>query len=461
MNNIFEGIKKVHLVGIGGIGMSGIAEYLVKKNFIVAGSDMAASPVTRRLSKLGVKIYEGHNANNLSDDTELVIYTSAAKNDNVELVKAERLGKKTVKRAVALGHIINNKFVIAVSGTHGKTTTTAMIAKVLIENKYDPTVFVGGSIDFLDGGSSRIGNSEIAIVEADEYDRSFLQINSDIIVITNIDPDHLDIYKDIEDIKMNFKKFIDNSKKDLKIFACGDNINAVDILKDKKNKALYGFKKNNDKIIEDINYGKKGVSYRINDDYIQLRVLGEHNILNSAAAFLVAECFNIGDERFNESMQSFQGVKRRLELKFDKGIKIYDDYAHHPAEVKATLSAIRRVKPARVITVFQPHLFSRTRDFYKEFGEAFSGTDILLLAKIYPAREKEITGVSSEMILNEFNKKNKEGKYFEDKEKILDELDSISKDGDVIIFQGAGDITNLCSKYIKRVKAKSNWKVPL
>ncbi len=390
MENIFKGVKKVHLIGIGGIGMSGIAEYLAGKKYDIAGSDISAGAITRRLSKLGVNIFEGHSENNLSEDTELVIYSSAVKNDNPEYLKAVRLKKRLVKRAEALGNIINDKFVIAVSGTHGKTTTTAMIAKILIEGKYDPTVFVGGNIDFLDGGSSRIGKSNIAIVEADEYDRSFLQIKPDIAVITNIDPDHLDIYKDIEDIKNNFRKFIQNSKKDFKVIGCGDDENVIEVLKDFKNKILYGFRKSNEVVIEDVSFGKKGVSYKIGSDYIILKVLGEHNILNSAAAYLAAKNFNVSDENFNETMNSFKGVKRRLELKYDNGIKIYDDYAHHPTEVKATLSAIRKTGPTRVITVFQPHLYSRTRDFYKEFGEAFSGTDILLLAKIYPARETEI-----------------------------------------------------------------------
>jgi UDP-N-acetylmuramate--alanine ligase len=461
MDNIFRSVRKVHLIGIGGIGMSGIAEYLARKGFDVRGSDIIISPITRRLSKFGVQVFEGHSENNVNDDTELVIYTSAVKEDNPEYLKAKRLGKKIIKRAKALGNIVNDKFVIAVSGTHGKTTTTAMIAKVLIENRNDPTVFVGGNIDFLDGGSSRIGKSNIAIVEADEYDKSFLQISSDIIVITNIESDHLDIFKDIEDIKNNFRKFVDNSKKDSKIIACGDDENVTDVLKDFRNKTLYGFKKSNDMIITEAGYGKNSASYRMDGDFMRIKVLGEHNILNSAAAYLVGKEFNVTDEAFNETMKTFHGVKRRLDLKFDNGIKIYDDYAHHPTEVKVTLNAIRKTNPGRIITVFQPHLYSRTRDFYKEFGEAFSGTDILLLAKIYPAREKEIPGVSSNLILTEYNKLNKEGKYIEDNEKILDELDSITREGDVIIFQGAGDINNLSSRYVKILKTKSNWTIPL
>jgi len=471
MKNIFDSVKKVHLIGIGGIGMSGIAEYLGRKKYEVTGSDLTLSPVTKRLEKFKVKTSEGHSENNLSDNTELVIYSAAVSEDNPEYQKALRLKIKTVKRAEALGNIVNDKFVIAVSGTHGKTTTTAMIAKVLIESKMDPTVFVGGNIDYLDGGSSRIGKSNLAVVEADEYDRSFLQLRSDMIIITNIDEDHLDIYKDIEDIKNNFRKFIETGKKGLKIIACGDEKNVVDILKDLKNKKFYGFNKGNDYNIENISYGKTSISFSLDKDDIKIVVLGKHNILNASAAYLTAKQFNISEEKFNQSMETFYGVKRRLELKYHNGVKIYDDYAHHPTEIIATLEAINKSRPQRVITVFQPHLYSRTKDLYKEFGEAFSGTDILILDKIYPAREKEIAGVSSSMILGEYNesiirlgnagKKKDPGIYFENRELIMDELDKISREGDVIIFQGAGDVSDLCNKYIKRIKAKINWTVPL
>lgn len=461
MKNIFNNVKKVHLVGIGGIGMSGIAEYLVNKKLIVSGSDVTKSLITKRLEKFGVEISEGHIENNLPDDAELVIYTAAVSDDNPELLKAKRLNKKLIKRAEALGHIVNDKFVIAISGTHGKTTTTSMIAKILLDNKLDPTIFVGGNLDFLDGGSSRIGKSEIAVVEADEYDRSFHQLKANIAVITNIESEHLDIYKDIEDIKDGFKKFLDNSKKNVKVIVCGDDVNAVEVAKDIKNKVTYGFMKKNDYVIEDISYGKKAVSFIIDDNEVRLRILGKHNILNSAAAFLVAKELMIGDDRFNESIKTFYGVKRRLELKFTNDIKVYDDYAHHPTEVEVTLDAIRKNHKGRIITVFQPHLYSRTRNFYKEFAKAFAGTDLLYLAKIYPAREKEIEGVTSDLILSEYNKTGKEGRYIEDKEMLLDELDSTMQTGDLIIFQGAGDITDLCEKFVNRIKSKTKGKIPL
>lgn len=467
MKNIFDGVKKIHLIGIGGIGMSGIAEYLVRKDYEVTGSDMTKSLITGRLENLGIKIFEGHSGENLPDDTNLVIYSAAIKEDNPEYQKAVLFNKRKVKRAEALGNIVNSKFVISVSGTHGKTTTTAMIAKIFIENGFDPTVFVGGIIDLLDGGSSRIGNSEIAIVEADEYDRSFLTLQSDVIVITNIEEDHLDIYKDLEDIKDSFKKFIEKGKDDLKIIACGDDNNLRDTLKDIPGVNFYGLGKSNDTVIEHIDYGKHTINFRIKKDDLRIKVPGEHNVLNSAAAYIVSKGFGINYEKFNQTMKTFSGVKRRLELKYDNGIRIYDDYAHHPSEVMATLEAVRKQSPDRIITVFQPHLYSRTRDFYKEFGKSFELTDILILAKIYPAREVEIKGVSSEIILNEYykNKPGSEGTdsgfYFGENEKIFQKLEKTVKNGDVIIFMGAGDITETCRNYVQKIKNKSNIKVPL
>ncbi|HMQ67999.1 MAG TPA: UDP-N-acetylmuramate--L-alanine ligase [Ignavibacteria bacterium] len=467
MKNIFEGIKKVHLIGIGGIGMSGIAEYLVRKDYEVTGSDMTMSLITGRLENLNIKCFEGHNDDHLPDDTELVIYSAAVKEDNPEFIKAKRLNKKIVKRAVALGSIVNDKYLISVSGTHGKTTTTAMIAKILIENGIDPTIFVGGLSDFLDGGSSRIGNSNIAVVEADEYDRSFLQLKSDIIVITSIEEDHLDIYEDLNDIKNCFVKFVECSKENVNIIACGDDQNVRDTLKDISNVNYYGFGDENDTVIKETGYGSRGISFRINRDDLRIKVPGDHNVLNSTAAYLVSKEFGVNCEKFNQSMKTFFGVKRRLELKFDNGIKIYDDYAHHPSEVMATLSAVKKQCPGKIITVFQPHLYSRTRDFHEEFGKSFEQSDFLILAKIYPARETEIEGVTSELILNEYLKLKPgsggtdTGFYFEHKNLISKKLDEITEKGDVIIFMGAGDITEICSNYVKMVKEKSNIKVPL
>ena len=459
--NYFEGKKKIHLIGIGGIGMCGIAEYLNKKGFDISGSDAVSSQNTRRLANTGVNIYYGHNEHNLSDDSELVIYTSAVNPENPELIKARRLGINFIKRSEALGKIVNDKFLIAVSGTHGKTTTTAMIAKLLIDNKFDPTVFVGGNLDFLNDGTSRIGQSDYAVVEADEYDRSFHFLKPDIAVITNIESDHLDIYFDIDDIKDSFKKFLSCGKKNLKIIACGDDRNIPDVIKKFRNKTTYGFSGKNDFRISEVNQTQKKVNFYLKNRELIIKVLGYYNILNASAAYLTGQELKIGSENFNLSMKTFTGAKRRLELKYENGLRIYDDYAHHPTEVKATLETLRKIYKKRVIVVFQPHLFTRTREFYKEFGEAFSEADMLFLAKIYPAREEMIEGVTSELILNEFLKSGKRGYYYESEDEMIDEVEKICESNDVIVFQGAGNITDMCDKFVMKIKSKTKDIVPL
>jgi UDP-N-acetylmuramate--alanine ligase len=449
---ILSNVKKVFLIGIGGIGMSGIAEFLARQGYDVSGSDITLTSITKRLESFGVKIFEGHSENNLSDDVDLVIYTSAVKEDNEELIKAKRLNIKLIKRAEMLGHIVNDLFLISVSGSHGKTTTSAMISKVLIDNNYDPTVFVGGSFDFFEGGSSRIGKSKYAVVEADEYDKSFLTLSSNVIVVTSIEKDHTDIYEDVEDLKNNFKKFCDKRKARSKIIGYGDDKNVVEVLSSytKSEKIFYGTGEGNNVRAENINYIKQGVHFKTEGVDIEMIIPGEHNVLNALAAMIACKEVGINVDSFKESIKKFPGVQRRLQLKFDGKIKIYDDYAHHPTEVEASLKAIRKTNPERIITVFQPHLYSRTNDFYREFAESLIDTDILILAKIYPAREKEIKGVSSELIYKEYKKiSSKSVFYIDEFEKIKDKLNSIIEEGDVIIFQGAGDVTNLCDGYVK------------
>ena len=457
-----EAYEKVHLTGIGGIGMSGIAEYLAGKGVRVTGSDLRESVSTRRLERLGTKVVIGHSADNIPEDCELVIYTSALDEDNPELKRAKALGVKTIKRAEALGLIVNKYFLIAVSGTHGKTTTTAMIAQMLIEADMDPTVFVGGAFDLFDGGTSRIGKSELAVVEADEYDRSFLQLSPDILIITNIDPDHLDIYNDMNEIIENFRSFMKLRKPNGKIIACGDDVDVISAVRDEENVSTYGFNTRNKHQITDVSYEGSRSEYTIDGEMISLRVPGAHNVLNSSACFLAGRELRLSINTISDSLRDFRGVNRRLELKYENGLMVFDDYAHHPAEVKASLAAVKKFSHGgRIITVFQPHLFTRTRDFYKEFAESFAETDILFLAKIYAARETEIEGVSSRLILNEYFKLGKNGIYIEKTDELIDMLTDIAKDGDIILFQGAGDITGVCEKFVRRLVSRNSASLPL
>jgi UDP-N-acetylmuramate--alanine ligase len=457
-----ESYRNVHLVGIGGIGMSGIAEYLAAKGVKVTGSDLRETQITRRLRWLGAEVSIGHAAENVSPDCELLIYTSALDDENPELKQAKANGIEVMKRAAALGLIVNGMFVIGVSGTHGKTTTTAMIAKMLIDADMDPTVFVGGSLDFLEGGASRIGSGEIAVVEADEYDRSFLQLRPDIIVITNIDADHLDIYNDMNEIIDNFRLFIERRKNNGKIIACGDDPDVTAALKGFGNSETYGFRKSNGHVVSDLNFEGSRTEFSIDGHIISIRVPGAHNALNSTACFLAGRELKLSANMIGDSLRDFTGVNRRLELKYENGLMVFDDYAHHPEEVRASLDAIRKLgHGSRIITIFQPHLFTRTRDFFKEFAESFKDTDLLLLAKIYPAREKEIEGVSSRLILNEYFKLGKNGIYIENPDEIIETLESISKEGDIIVFQGAGDITGICDRFVKKMQSKNAGAVPL
>lgn len=451
---MFENIKNIYFSGIGGIGMSGLANYLLEKGYNVSGSDAIQTAITERLSAKGAKINYEQNGNDITKETDLIIYTAAVKEDNPEYSKGKELGIKMVKRAEALGNIVNKDKLLAVSGTHGKTTTTSMTAKIFIDADADPTVFVGGSLDFLNEAASRAGNKGISIVEADEYDRSFHTLRSDVIIITNIEEDHLDIYKDIEDIKESFKKFISVSKPDCTIIACGDDENIREVLeaaKDKK-KILYGFGNGNDEKITDVKTSEKRTSFNLNSEHIELSAKGRHNILNSSAAFIAAKLCGLDMNIAKKSLKEFKGVSRRLELKYSNSVTVYDDYAHHPTEVRATLEAIKSSGNSRIITIFQPHLFSRTRDFYKDFANALSDTDVLILSKIYPAREKEIAGITSELISKEMSK-DIETYYKEEKSEIFAELNRIKKEGDVLIFMGAGSITDQCKEYVEILKS--------
>ncbi|HEY3250427.1 MAG TPA: UDP-N-acetylmuramate--L-alanine ligase [Ignavibacteria bacterium] len=453
--------QMIHFIGIGGIGVSGLAEYFLSNGYNVSGSDISESHITKRLEGLGAKIYIGHSATNISSEVDTVVYTSAAKKDNPEIIRTKELGKKLLKRAEMLGSIVNKKFLIAVAGTHGKTTTTAMIGKLLIDAGFDPLIFVGGNVELFDGGASRFGKGKFAVVEADEYDRSFLTLKPDIAVITNVDEDHLDIYKDLNDIKKTFLKFCRLSKENAKIVYCGDDSNINDFINNTdKGKFSYGFDDKNYLRIKGFNVKGEELSFNIlnsKSEYndIKINLIGRHNVLNSAACFAVSKVLNIDFNLYKQSMKSFKTVDRRLQLKYNKdGIKVFDDYAHHPKEIASSLKGLKETYTgSRLITVFQPHLYSRTRDLYKEFAQELSLADEVVLIDIYPAREEPIEGISSELIFKELLKTNVKASYVTVTEKLLKNLEKIKK-GDIVVFQGAGDITNICAGFVQSLEKK-------
>jgi UDP-N-acetylmuramate--alanine ligase len=455
-----ENIKSVHFIGIGGIGMYGLAEYFLSCGCIVSGSDLIPSPITETLKQKGIKICIGHSEDNINPAADLVVYTSAVKSDNPELTSAQKLRIKVMKRAKVLGEVVNEKFLIAVAGTHGKTTTTAIIAKLLLDAGFDPLVFVGGNVDLFGGTASHIGKGKYAVVEADEYDRSFLALHPDIAVITNIEEDHLDIYKDLNDIKNTFRSFIDGSKKYSKVVYCGDDKNTCEVVRNLATENIsYGFSEGCSLRITDYHYMLKRVNFSVLNSHkkyenISVTLPGKHNALNTAAGFSIAKLLNIGFEVFKKSIGDFKTVQRRLELKFDdKGIKVYDDYAHHPREIEASLTTLKESYPGkRIITVFQPHLYSRTRDFYKEFANSLRVADEVYLMDIYPAREMPIKGVTSELIIDKLKNCIDFVYYFRDNNELINKLKNSIRENDVVVFQGAGDITFVCDDFIRLLK---------
>jgi UDP-N-acetylmuramate--alanine ligase len=455
--------KNIHFIGIGGIGVSGLAEYFLKNGYNVSGSDLMESAIAKRLSKLGATIHTGsHKESNVHVSVNTVVYTSAVRLDNPEMVKAGKLGIRLVRRAEMLGEIVNDKYLIAVSGTHGKTTTTAMIAKLLIDEGLDPLVFSGGNAALFEGGSSRFGKGNYAVVEADEYDRSFLTLTPDVAVITNIDEDHLDIYKNLDDIKNTFKQFAEKSKQGAHVVYCGDDENTNSFIGSvNKNKISYGFYDKNYLKITDYSIRQNVINFSILNSHssyadINLSLIGRHNALNSAACFAVSKILNISFEKYRNSIGGFKTVDRRLELKYDSGgIKVYDDYAHHPAEIRSSLKGLRERGNNRIISVFQPHLYSRTKDFYREFAVELSASDEVILMDIYPAREEPIKGVTSKIILDELKNLNANAALISDWNMIIETLAGDVKPGDIIVFQGAGDVTELCTEFVKKMKSNN------
>jgi UDP-N-acetylmuramate--alanine ligase len=453
--------NSIHFIGIGGIGMSGLAEYYLLNGYKVSGSDISASHITERLQKLGAEIHIGHSKDNISPAVDAVVYSSAVQKDNPEMLRAAKLHIKTVKRAEILGEIVNDKFLIAVSGTHGKTTTTAMISKVLVDAGLDPIVFVGGNVNEFGGASSRFGKGKYAVVEADEYDRSFLTLKPDIAVITSIDEDHLDVYKNLNDIKNTFKKFCSRSKRGAKLVYFGDDKNASNTVSGlSKVKISYGFNNRNFLRITGYKLAHAVQHFTLLNSHnayknISINLIGVHNVLNSAACFAVSNILGIDFNKYKKSIKEFTPVDRRLQLRYKNGIRVYDDYAHHPREIEVSLKGLKETeREKRIITVFQPHLYSRTKDFYKKFAQSLSIADEVMLLDIYPAREKPIEGVTSELIFNELIHLDSNVKYFRNKNKAAEYLAKEARTNDIIVFQGAGDITLMCDDFVKHLPKK-------
>ncbi len=460
---MFSSIKKIHFVGIGGIGMSGIAEILIDQGFTVSGSDRALSDVTERLHSLGAAIYEGHKAENLAPDVDTLVYSSAVVLDNPEVIEAQRRKIPIVRRAEMLAEVMRLKYGIGIAGTHGKTTTTSMVSLVLMEGGFDPTVIVGGKLSGLGGTNARLGKGDFIVVEADEFDRSFLSITPTIAVLTTLETDHLDCYRDLEDIKGAFIQFANKVPFYGFVVLCLDEPALQDIMPQlvKKKLLTYGLTPQADIQAIDIRHKENmstfTVARRFEDlGQITLQIPGKHNVQNALAAIAVGLQLGIPFSKVKSGIEKFTGVYRRWEKKGEAGgITVYDDYAHHPTECRATLSGVKSGWRRRVVCVFQPHLFSRTRDFYEEFGKAFLLADVLVVTDVYPAREESIQGVTGELITNAAKQYgHKDVHYVRDKKDIPAYLKKITRSGDIVITMGAGDIWKFGEEFLKQLGSK-------
>lgn len=446
-------VKRVHMVGIGGSGMSGIAEILWNIGFRVTGSDIQESNNVKRLCSLGIPISIGHRKENLKD-AQLVIISSAIREDNVEVQEARKRKIPVIARADALAQIMRMKYSIAVAGTHGKTTTTSMIGIILNEAGLDPTIIVGG-IPLQLGSSAKLGKGEFLVAEADESDGSFLKLHPFAEVITNIEEDHLDFYSGIEDIIKAFHSFILNVP-----FFGFVVINRDDprlrSLEEKLERFYVTYSVKEPSNFQAIPLGKDGNfwTFRIEKKVYRMKVPGLHNIYNAAAAIALCRTLGIKEDTIAGALERFSGVKRRLEFKGESsGVLFFEDYAHHPTEIKAVLSTLREVYPSRrIIVVFQPHRYSRLAKMMEKFAIVLAEADAVIVTEVYPAGENPIEGVNGESLYR-ILKSVKEEAYFS---RFLDELPEklrgLSKKGDIVAVFGAGNV----NKYIEKMKEAIN-----
>ena len=455
MINVIQKNKDVHFVGIGGAGMSGLANILRKLGFHVTGSDKADSNIIREMQKQGIKISKRHTKKNI-EGANLVVYSSAIPSSNPELVAAREAQIPVMRRAEMIGEIMRMNFSIAVAGTHGKTTTTSMIGSIFDAAGLSPTLIVGGIVRNINT-NALLGRDNYAIIEADEYDRSFLAMVPTVAIVTTLEADHLDCYKDIDEIKSAFVEFCNKVPFYGCVILCIDELSVQDIIpKTQKTVISYGF-------LPQADYTAKNVTYNLYESefdvfrhsesigHYKLGVPGEHNVKNALAAIAVAKELNLPNKKIIKGLAEFAGVRRRFEIKGEKaGIMVIDDYAHHPTEIYATLKAMKTIKNRRVVAVFQPHLYSRTRDFCEQFASSFLLADVVVVTDVYPAREKPIPGVSGNLIIESAKKLgHKNTEYVPDKKDIPRFLKKLVKTGDVVVTMGAGDIWKFGEKFLK------------
>jgi UDP-N-acetylmuramate--alanine ligase len=452
---MFKRIKHVHFVGIGGIGMSGIAEVLLNLGYKVTGSDIRATAITERLEQHGAVIYPAHATENVKG-AHVVVTSSAVQADNPEIEEARRRKIPVIARAEMLAELARLKYAITVAGTHGKTTTTSMIATILDRAGYDPTVVVGGLINTI-GSNARLGKGDFIVLEADESDRSFLMLSPTIAVVTNIEADHLDHYKDLEDIQTAFLSFINKVPFYGTAVLCIDDPAVQSLIPQIKRRIVtYGAAAMADVCITGVHLQGLSSTFTLRfnggpPQPIQLNVPGMHNVLNAAAAFAAARDMGVEPGVIAAALGDFRGVDRRFQIKSCDGVTVIDDYAHHPTEIRATLSAAKTANFRRIFAVFQPHRYTRTFHFFDDFARAFNLADVVLMLDIYPAGENPIEGVTTPALVEKLkNFGHKNAVYAPTFEMIESYVIANAKPGDAVVVMGAGSVTRLSDALSQR-----------
>lgn len=445
---MLQGIRNIHFIGVGGAGMSALARILVDKGYTVSGSDQKMSATAKQLAACGAKIFEGHDAAHVKG-ADAVVVSTAIPEDNVEVVAAKTQGIRRMHRSDVNAALLNEAKGIAVAGAHGKTTTTSMIGLILHHGGVDPTIIIGGQVDYLADGNARLGRGEYLVSEADESDGSFLKLLPHIAVVTNVENDHMDHYGSMENIKKAFRQFLENTdEKTGTCVLCIENENLREIAKNLSRRVIfYGTSEGAEYRAVNIAPEGTGVAFDVEKAgkvlvRVRLNIPGRHNVLNALASAVTGILCGVSPEKAAEALALFHGAKRRFETKGRaKGVWIVDDYAHHPTEIMATLKAARQTSPKRLICAFQPHRYSRTQLLQKEFGGAFKDADLLILTDVYSAGEAPIAGVSGETIVNAVAETtSQETKYIAVRADIAPYLKTIVRNGDLVLTMGAGDI---------------------
>ena len=454
-------IKAIHFVGIGGAGMCGIAEVLLNQGYRISGSDLKSSSVTERLSSLGITVFIGHQKSNI-EDADVVVYSSAVSNANPELVSARETGKPVIPRAEMLAELMRYRHAIAIAGTHGKTTTTSLVASIFAEAKLDPTFVIGGLLNSA-GVNARLGESRYIVVEADESDASFLHLQPMVAVVTNIDADHMETYNgDFNKLKKYFVEFLHNLPFYGLAVLCIDDPVVEEVMPQIARPVLtYGFSEKADYRIINLTQDKQFTNFEvIRPDHseplrVNLSIPGRHNALNATAAIAIASDEGVADEHIYAGLSKFQGVGRRFEIQGNFPIKggsimLLDDYGHHPSEVMATINALRDGwKDARLVMIYQPHRYTRTRDLYDDFVKVLSEVDVLLMLDVYSAGEETIAGADSRSLCRSIRLRGKIDPVFvKHEDEVREVLGDLLKPGDIVITQGAGSVGLLAKRLV-------------